>query len=137
MWSSGIEGSLWRARWRGRTPATDPARPRRGTRVPGRAGAGPGPRQPMLLALLVVLSGAAGGPDRRGIMQLDTLAAAERLGQVGFRGLDAEPLGVGDWRDPAAGQHARQRPLPVRGRPGSGRRIGDVRALGEADGVPE
>ena len=63
-------------------------------------------------------------------MQLDALAAAEFLGQVGFRGLDAEPLVVGDRRDPAAGQHGRQRPLP--GRDGRGRRVGDVRALGAA-----
>jgi phosphoesterase family protein len=58
-----------------------------------------------------VARGAAGGPDRLAVVQLDPFASAERLGQVGFRGLDAQPFGVGNGIDTAPGQHAGQRPI--------------------------
>ena len=55
--------------------------------------------------------GAAGGPDRLGVVQLDPVAAAERLGQFGLGGLDAQPLSVRHRGDALPGQHSRQRPL--------------------------
>src|SRR5450755_4672731 len=58
--------------------------------------------------------GAAGGPDRLAVVQLDPLAPAELLGQIDFRGLDAQPLGVGDGCDPAPGQHGGPRPVLTR-----------------------
>src|ERR1035438_7783179 len=57
-----------------------------------------------------IARGAAGGPDRLAVVQLDPLAPAELLGQIDFRGLDAQPLGVGDGCDagprPAGGPAA-------------------------------
>src|SRR5215471_3634040 len=65
--------------------------------------------------------GAAGGPDGLGVVQLDPLAAAERPGQFGLGGLDAQPLGVRHRGDALPGEHAGQRPFLGRGhRVGSG-----------------